>query len=107
MAPPAADSSTASATNWARIWPLVAPSARRSPISERRSGTEITSVQSLDDLPVVAKLRVCVCLRVEGTGEAGDAHELHEFVDIRVVDQLLGRQAVGCYGGLPSYFDLK
>lgn len=61
----------------------------------------------LDDLPVVAKLRVCVCLRVEGTGEAGDAHELHEFVDIRVVDQLLGRQAVGCYGGLPSYFDLK
>src|SRR4051794_10988766 len=42
MAPPATDSSTASDRNWARIWPLVAPSARRRPISERRSSTEMT-----------------------------------------------------------------
>jgi hypothetical protein len=39
---PARDSRIASATNWARIWPRVAPSARRSPISERRSSTEMT-----------------------------------------------------------------
>src|SRR5260370_25500189 len=41
-APPARDSRIASARNWARIWPQVAPSARRSPISERRSSTEMT-----------------------------------------------------------------
>src|SRR5271169_851594 len=41
-APPARDSRIASARNWPRIWPRVAPSARRSPISERRSSTEIT-----------------------------------------------------------------
>ena len=29
----------ASARNWVRTWPLVAPRARRSPISERRSRT--------------------------------------------------------------------
>src|ERR1022692_3113181 len=42
MMPPARDSRIASARNWVRIWPLVAPRARRSPISERRSSTEMT-----------------------------------------------------------------
>jgi hypothetical protein len=41
-APPPSDSMTASARNWIRICPLVAPSARRSPISWRRSSTEMT-----------------------------------------------------------------
>src|SRR2546423_14124701 len=41
-AAPARDSRMASARNWVRIWPRVAPSARRSPISERRSSTEMT-----------------------------------------------------------------
>src|SRR5215475_1885753 len=41
-APPITASKMASARNWVRMCPLVAPSARRSPISERRSRTEMT-----------------------------------------------------------------
>src|SRR6516225_3224287 len=41
-AAPARASRMASARNWVRMCPLVAPSARRSPISERRSRTEMT-----------------------------------------------------------------
>src|SRR6516165_2052773 len=41
-APPIAASRMASDRNWMRMWPLVAPRARRRPISERRSRTEMT-----------------------------------------------------------------
>src|SRR5690242_4382654 len=43
-APPSAASSSDSTRNWSRICPRVAPSERRSPISARRSSTEITIV---------------------------------------------------------------
>jgi hypothetical protein len=43
-APPRNDSSSDSARNCTRICPRVAPSERRSPISDRRSSTEITIV---------------------------------------------------------------
>jgi hypothetical protein len=41
-APSARDRKMASESNWILICPLVAPSARPSPISWRRSSTEIT-----------------------------------------------------------------
>jgi hypothetical protein len=42
--PPRPASSTDSVRNWPRICPRLAPSARRRPISARRSSTEITMV---------------------------------------------------------------
>src|SRR6266516_4236925 len=41
--PPARESRIPSARNWTRTWPLVAPRARRRPISELRSRTEMTT----------------------------------------------------------------
>src|SRR5207245_3762144 len=41
----------ASDRNWIRIWPLVAPRARRRPISERRSSTEITMMLATPTAP--------------------------------------------------------
>ena len=41
-APPSPASSTDSTRNWVRTWRRVAPSARRTPISARRSSTEMT-----------------------------------------------------------------
>jgi hypothetical protein len=41
----------ASARNWIRMWPLVAPRARRSPISERRSKTEISMMLATPTAP--------------------------------------------------------
>src|ERR1700758_4070830 len=42
VVPPRRARRMASVRNWTRIWPLVAPRARRRPISERRSRTEMT-----------------------------------------------------------------
>ena len=41
----------ASDRNWMRMWPLVAPSARRSPISLRRSRTEMTMMLATPTAP--------------------------------------------------------
>src|SRR5215475_5036871 len=41
----------ASARNWVRMCPLVAPSARRRPISERRSSTEMTMMLATPTAP--------------------------------------------------------
>src|SRR6266566_3600654 len=49
--PPAKASRMASDRNWIRIWPLVAPRARRSPISERRSSTEMTMMLATPTVP--------------------------------------------------------
>ena len=37
--------------NWMRMWPLVAPSARRRPISQRRSSTEMTMMLATPTAP--------------------------------------------------------
>ena len=50
-APPMSARRTASERNWVRMWPLVAPSARRKPISERRSRTEIIMMLATPTAP--------------------------------------------------------
>src|SRR6516162_7365364 len=49
--PPSTDSSNASSRNWLPMCPRVAPSARRSPISRRRSMTEITMTLAMPSPP--------------------------------------------------------
>src|SRR5580658_1311812 len=50
-APPTSARRTASARNWTRMWPRVAPRARRSPISERRSRTEMIMMLATPTAP--------------------------------------------------------
>src|ERR1700684_143890 len=50
-APPITVRRTASARNWLRMSPLVAPRARRNPISERRSITEMIMVLATPTAP--------------------------------------------------------
>ena len=50
-APPMRARRTASARNWTRMWPLVAPRARRSPISDRRSRTEMIMMLATPTAP--------------------------------------------------------
>src|SRR5580704_10706248 len=49
--PPRRPRRTASERNWARMWPLVAPRARRRPISERRSRTEMIMMLATPTAP--------------------------------------------------------
>src|SRR5207247_2068617 len=49
--PPMAEMSTASTRNWVRTSPLVAPNARRRPISVRRSSTAITIMLAIPTPP--------------------------------------------------------
>jgi hypothetical protein len=49
--PPVSESRMASERNWTRIWPRVAPSARRSPISCRRSSTEMIMMLATTTAP--------------------------------------------------------
>src|SRR6266496_1700965 len=50
-APPARASRMASDRNWVRMWPLAAPRARRSPISERLSSTEMIMMLATPTAP--------------------------------------------------------
>src|ERR1700751_2788458 len=49
--PPRSPSRTASERNWVRMWLLVAPRARRRPISERRSRTEMIMMLATPTAP--------------------------------------------------------
>src|SRR5881296_2312520 len=51
--PPMAASRIDSPRNWVRIWLLVAPRARRRPISERRSSTEMIMMLATPTAPTI------------------------------------------------------